>query len=136
MSAKELTEADLRERSARTYSVGSSDPTVLAAEIAAHHRITVADLLGPRRLKRLMAGRHELYRILRELGWSYPDIGQFVGGRDHTTVLAALRPSPRKQAIELGRRARSRGRPFPKPHWLGPTGPLIDGLLTAAASGL
>jgi chromosomal replication initiation ATPase DnaA len=39
--------------------------------------------------------RRELYAALRAKGWSYPAIGRFVGNRDHTTVMAALREKRR-----------------------------------------
>jgi hypothetical protein len=34
--------------------------------------------------------RAEIYALLRERGWSYPKIGAFVGGRDHTTIINSV----------------------------------------------
>jgi hypothetical protein len=34
--------------------------------------------------------RAEIYVLLRERGWSYPRIGAFMGGRDHTTILTSV----------------------------------------------
>lgn len=31
--------------------------------------------------------RAQVYAFLRECGWSFPKIGHFVGGKDHTTVM-------------------------------------------------
>jgi hypothetical protein len=46
------------------------------------------------RLKHLVRARRDLYRALRNQGWSLPAIADFCGGRDHTTILLALRPRP------------------------------------------
>jgi hypothetical protein len=34
---------------------------------------------------------HVIYRIRRETKWTTPRIGEFMGGRDHTTILHAVR---------------------------------------------
>jgi hypothetical protein len=34
--------------------------------------------------------RAEIYALLRERGWSYPQIGRLVGGRDHTTIINSV----------------------------------------------
>jgi len=67
-----------------------------AHAIAQCWHITLDDMLHSRQSPAPHA-RAALYRHLRELGWSTPRIGAFVG-RDHTTILSALRDAPRKQA--------------------------------------
>lgn len=61
--------------------------------IAFEHGLTVATLRGPSHDRFVVEARRSLYRHLRSMGWSYPAIGKFIG-RDHTTILAALRPRP------------------------------------------
>jgi chromosomal replication initiation ATPase DnaA len=69
------------------------DAQRLASEVAARFGLSAADVMGPARHPVLVRARTALYLALREepYGWSYPQIGRFVGNRDHTTVLAAVR---------------------------------------------
>lgn len=54
--------------------------------------VTLADLKGPRRNKRIVAARQEcMYTIYTERkDSSFPMIGRFFGGRDHTTALHSI----------------------------------------------
>lgn len=46
------------------------------------------DILGPRRHKEYVRPRQILmYLLKQELGLSYPNIGNYLGGRDHTTIM-------------------------------------------------
>lgn len=62
----------------------------VACEIANEHGVTIEAMLGPARHKTVAAARHALMCNLRIRGYSYPEIGRLVG-RDHTTVIAAVR---------------------------------------------
>lgn len=63
-----------------------------AAEVAVRHGLTLADLQGPGRGKAVAHPRQEAMWVLKQQGrWSLPQIGQFLGGRDHTTVLYGIR---------------------------------------------
>jgi chromosomal replication initiation ATPase DnaA len=68
----------------------SFDPEVAARTIAARFGVRYEDMMGPARWGTLPIARRALYRVLRAQGWSLPQIGRFVG-RDHTTVMIALR---------------------------------------------
>lgn len=61
--------------------------------VANKHAVTVGEILGPSRNKRIVAARHEAMaeagRLRPDL--SLPQIGRQFGKRDHTTVLHALR---------------------------------------------
>jgi chromosomal replication initiation ATPase DnaA len=61
--------------------------------MASAYAVTREDILGARRTKQAAAARHAVMRALRDMGMSYPEIGWLLG-RDHTTVLAALRKAP------------------------------------------
>jgi chromosomal replication initiation ATPase DnaA len=69
----------------------------IARRVACEHGLTVADLKGPRRTRNLAHPRQqamsEMYGEMTEHGhrWSLPQIGLFLGGRDHTTVLHGVR---------------------------------------------
>lgn len=101
MSVRELSEADLdcpiiRPRSgvAELPRSIALEADRLADEVARRWGTTSKEMLsnGPgSRVKHLAAARAELYLALRARGWSYPSIGRFAGGRDHTTVMAAVR---------------------------------------------
>ncbi|NBN62077.1 helix-turn-helix domain-containing protein [Pannonibacter tanglangensis] len=63
----------------------------IASEIAAKHRVTLADLTGPCRQRAIFRARAELaYRLRTELGWSFPRIGRLLN-RDHTTIMNQVR---------------------------------------------
>lgn len=60
-------------------------------EVAQAHRVSLDDIIGPRRFKAYVAARREaMQRIRSELGFSYPHIGRLFN-RDHTSVLHACR---------------------------------------------
>lgn len=52
--------------------------------------VPVWDILGRGRCSRMVAARQEVMRRCRLAGYSYPQIGKYLG-RDHTTVLYAIR---------------------------------------------
>lgn len=60
-------------------------------ETVAHYfHVTKDDLVGPVRKKDIMIARQiSMYLIRRELDHSYEKIGEYFGGRNHTTVLHA-----------------------------------------------
>lgn len=78
----------------------------IAERVCEKHRISLADLKGPSRAKRYTYPRqeamHEMYAL--EL-WSLLQIGRFLGGRDHTTVLHGVRVHERRLAAERARSA-------------------------------
>jgi len=55
---------------------------------AAFHNLTVDDLTGPRRTKKIAVARQQAMYLAREATEaSLPQIGAIMGGRDHTTVM-------------------------------------------------
>jgi len=58
--------------------------------VAEHYGVTPADLKSKGRSKEVVRPRQVAMYLIRQLtGASLPEIGQFFGGRDHTTVLYA-----------------------------------------------
>jgi len=128
MGCVEFTEADLSIGLAELP--GKSGADAMAFEVARAHGVRLADMLGPSRYAALARARADLYRRLRQCGWSYPMIGSFVGGRDHTTVMAALgmlRRSPgTSQGPAVCRRCRfSEGAHVRRPLMRGVWSPLL-----------
>jgi chromosomal replication initiator protein len=67
------------------------DERAIIERAAAGLGVTPDDVLGRSRRQEVAYARHlAMYLIRRRLDWSLPRIGRFLG-RDHTTVLYALR---------------------------------------------
>jgi chromosomal replication initiator protein len=68
----------------------SVTPREIIATIVKFYDITIEQILGKSREKRISLPRQIIMHILREdLEMSYPAIGQELGGRDHTTAIHA-----------------------------------------------
>lgn len=74
--------------------IGSNIPELVrdALEVTAkRHDMEVSDLRGAdHRAKQSAARREAMFRI-RVLSYSLPEVGKFLGGRHHTTVISGLR---------------------------------------------
>lgn len=78
--------------------VSAKFPMVLSArgqitrEVLLKHELTWTSVISARRHSQLVRARQELmWRLQRETTMSLPQIGRFIGGRDHTTVLHGAR---------------------------------------------
>ena len=82
-------------RSAKPYIEGCVVPPVpkrIIAECLLKHRIKYLHVASERRWPELVTCRQEIcYRLREETLFSLPQIGKLLGGRDHTTVLFAVR---------------------------------------------
>lgn len=78
----------------------------IVAEVARKHGLRVADLKGPMRMPNMALARQEAVYLLREerqASWSR--IGNYLGGRDHTTALYSYRRhAARLAGVELIRK--------------------------------
>lgn len=64
----------------------------ILSQVAADYGYTDHDVKSARREKFLCMCRQEVcWRLKSELPWSLPHIGRFLGGRDHTSILHAVR---------------------------------------------
>lgn len=69
---------------------GRATPKQIIQEISEYFDIKTVDLLGNSRKKELVIPRQiAMYLMRTELNSSYPNIGQELGGRDHTTAMHA-----------------------------------------------
>jgi chromosomal replication initiator protein len=60
--------------------------------VASHYGLKVADLKSPKRLKALVLPRQLAMYLSRQLtSASYPDIGDRFGGKDHSTIIHAIK---------------------------------------------
>lgn len=61
-------------------------------QVCNKYQVSKEALVGPLRAKSIMRARHEAaFRIVVEVGLSYPRAGRVMGGRDHTTILNSVR---------------------------------------------
>lgn len=66
-------------------------PREIIAAIAKEFGFSFADVSGPSRLKYINMARKTAAYVLHRRGSSYSQIGRWLGGRDHTTILYAKR---------------------------------------------
>ncbi len=60
--------------------------------VAAHFNVKVSDLKSPKRLKALVLPRQVAMYLARQLtSASYPDLGERFGGKDHSTIIHAIK---------------------------------------------
>ncbi len=77
----------------------------IAARVAEENLVTLADLRGPSRTKRIAWPRQEAMRQMVDAGCSTTQVGRFLGGRDHTTVMHGARAArERVRQMEEGRK--------------------------------
>lgn len=61
-------------------------------ETATKHCVSVDDIISPRRDRAILPARYEaIWRMKAETAMSLPAIGRRLGGRDHTTIINALK---------------------------------------------
>ena len=63
----------------------------ILAEVAERNDVTVSDLRGPSRRSRYVWPRFEAMYLMREAGHRTTVIGQYLGNRDHATVINGYR---------------------------------------------
>lgn len=79
-------------------------------QVAVKYGVTVLDLQSKSRRKALTAVRHEaMYRIAKETGLSFPNIGKIFGGRDHTTALHGVAKHAERNGLPPARTPKLRG---------------------------
>jgi len=67
-------------------------PQEIIAQEATRAGLTAADLIGARRIKRIVRARHRaMWRCRHELGMGLQEIANAFNRKDHTTVLHAIR---------------------------------------------
>ena len=72
-------------------------------EVSAKHQLSVKSIKSNHRGLAFVYARHEVcFRLRHELGYSYPRIGRFFGGMDHTTCLNAVRRHAERIAEQTG----------------------------------
>jgi len=66
--------------------------------VALHYNIRTTDLLSDKRIRKLSGPRQVcMYLLRKHLLMSFPEIGKFLGGRDHTTVMHAVQKVAEQQ---------------------------------------
>lgn len=74
----------------------------IVRDVAIKHGVTIGAMKSHLRQRRLILARHEaMWRLHTELHWSYVKIGNFMGGRDHTTALHGVRAHEARMSAEV-----------------------------------
>jgi chromosomal replication initiator protein len=77
---------------------------LIKAIVAQRHGLTVADLDGPSRKRRVVLARHEaIYTAACRTRLSYVQIGRIFGGRDHSSVRSAVERHARRNGLAVPR---------------------------------
>ena len=74
--------------------------TRIIQETAEKYQLEVTDITGQSRKPRFVAARQEACYLLRQAGYSYPQIGRFLGDRDHTTIVHGERKHKARWGIK------------------------------------
>jgi chromosomal replication initiator protein len=70
--------------------------------IASHFSIKVSDIKSPKRLKALVLPRQIAMYLSRQLtSCSYPEIGERFGGKDHSTIIHAIKKIERQMKTDF-----------------------------------
>lgn len=70
---------------------GNDFMRLIVRQVAARHRMSVAEIMGVSRLAPIATARIEAYALIQASGrFSYPRIGEFFN-RDHTTILHGVK---------------------------------------------
>ncbi len=81
----------LKELLSHSLSSGKTSAKSVIKAVANYYNVETSDLLGKNRVKELVYPRHiAMYLLKTKLNYSYPQVGQALGGRDHTTVMHAV----------------------------------------------
>jgi hypothetical protein len=64
---------------------------VILRVVSRYYGVTVPEVIGPDRARTVTIPRQAAMRFASLEGWSFPEIGRRIGGRDHTTVLHGAR---------------------------------------------
>lgn len=82
-----------------------TDPPRIIRDVCDKHGVTRGELLGGQRQRRIVHARDEAaYRLKRETTLSLPLIGRKLGGKDHSTVILAIRRHEARLAGTVYRR--------------------------------
>ncbi|HEX9205203.1 MAG TPA: chromosomal replication initiator protein DnaA, partial [Candidatus Deferrimicrobiaceae bacterium] len=80
-------------------------PDAILKIVAEHYGVKVTDLRSERKHKSVAGPRQMAMYLMRELtDCSFPDIGQRFGGRDHTTVMYAVKKIEKNLADDVSLR--------------------------------
>lgn len=67
---------------------GATTPSKLIDIVTRHFSITKEEIIGKQRNRKFVRPRHILMYLMRqECGMSYPQVGDALGGKDHTTIM-------------------------------------------------
>lgn len=69
--------------------------TRIRLQIASSHGLTVDEMIGRSKMHELVRARREFAIQAKQFGFTMKEIGRYLGGRDHTTILHLIRTKDR-----------------------------------------
>ena len=63
----------------------------IASEVCDRHRLSITELVSKSRERRIAWPRQEAMYMMRLQGFTLNQIGRYLGGRDHSTVLTGVK---------------------------------------------
>ena len=76
-------------------------PSRIISVVSAYYKINKSDLIGKSRKQSLVQARHIAIYLIREItGLGYVEIGRYFGGRDHSTIITAVKSVDQKMKME------------------------------------
>jgi len=68
----------------------------ITRNVCEKHGVSLFELMGSSRRNKVVEARVDLVVRLKDKGYSYPEIGVMLGGRDHTTIMSLHKKGSKK----------------------------------------
>ena len=68
----------------------------ITRNVCEKHGVSLFELMGPSRRNKVIEARVDIVVRLKDKGYSYPEIGVMLGGRDHTTIMSLYKKGKKK----------------------------------------
>lgn len=84
------------------FQIGKSRVERILSDVADRHGVYPSKIKSKsRKALPVRARDHAAYRLRAELGLSYPKIGQLLGGRNHSTIMTAIKRHCVRKGLEV-----------------------------------
>ena len=63
------------------------------------HKVTSDEVMGKSHAWKIVAARNELAYLLRQEGWFYNQIGEWLGGKHHTSIIYSVKMHEKRTSL-------------------------------------
>jgi chromosomal replication initiator protein len=102
MQRERLTEPEFRRLIRQSEERKGANLTAdhIVSVTATHFQVEINDIMGTKRTKNVVTARQTAMALCRTLlGMSYPALGKYFGGKDHSTVLYSIKKVMQVQLV-------------------------------------